>query len=117
MALVKRSRYWSYDFTLFGRRYCGSTKRTNQQAAKNVESALRLQILNSVQSVPQRKEVPKFSELADDFLEWVKVNLAPATARLHGVNVADLKKFFGTKLVTEIDVESVRSSNSGERAR
>lgn len=107
MAVVKRSKFWSYDFELFGRRYVGSTKRTNRKDAENAVSALRLRILNSVQGVPKHSDIPRLSELADRFIGWAEVNLSPATVVLHKVNVASLKKFFGGRLVTEIDAESV----------
>jgi hypothetical protein len=38
MAVSKRGRFYHYEFELSGRRYRGSTKRTNRQDALKVEA-------------------------------------------------------------------------------
>jgi len=107
MAIFKRGRYYHYDFELNGHRYYGSTKRTSKQKAENALAVLRMQILDGVQGVPNSKAVPSFSKFADQFLEWAKVNLEKSTVKLHRVNLADLKRFFRGKLLTEIDTGDV----------
>ena len=96
-----------YEFELGGRRYRGSTKRTNRQDALKVEATKRTRLLNSLQDIPHPTAVPTFAELADQFLEWAKANLAETTVVLHRVNIDRLKQFFRGKLINEIDRKSV----------
>jgi integrase len=107
MAVSKRRRVYHYEFELNGRRYRGSTKRRNKQAAQTVESIIRTRLLDTTQGVPRPSDIPTFAEMADQFLAWAKTNLAPATVKLHRVNIAKLKKFYKGKLLTEIDQKSV----------
>ncbi len=109
MALIKRGNIYHFQFELNGQRHRGSTKRTNLQAARAVESALRLRLLNAIQGVPERVDVPTFAKIADQFLEFAETNLANATLSLHRVNVKDLKRFFKGKLVNQIDRLGVES--------
>ena len=107
MAVSKRGRIYHYEFELGGRRYRGSTKRTNRQDALKVEATLRTRLLNSIQGIPHPSAVPSFAEFADQFLEWAKLNLSKATVKLHRVNIDRLKQFFRGKLINEIDRKSV----------
>ena len=107
MAVSKRGRFYHYEFELGGRRYRGSTKRTNRQDALKVEATKRTRLLNSLQEIPHLTAVPTFAEFADEFLNWAKVNLAAATVELHRVNIARLKQFFRGRLINEIDRKSV----------
>jgi hypothetical protein len=107
MAVSKRGRFYHYEFELGGRRYRGTTKRTNRQDALKVEATKRTRLLNSLQEIPHPTAVPTFAELADQFLNWAKVNLAKATVVLHRVNIDRLKQLFRGKLINEIDRRSV----------
>ena len=107
MAVSKRGRVYHYEFELGGHRYRGTTKRTNRQNALKVEATKRIRLLNSLQDIPHPTAVPTFAELADQFLNWAKVNLAKATVVLHLVNIDRLKQFFRGKLINEIDRKSV----------
>jgi integrase len=107
MAVSKRGRFYHYEFELGGRRYRGTTKRTNRQDALKVEATKRTRLLNSLQEIPNPTSVPTFAEFADQFLNWAKVNLSKATVKLHRVNIERLKQFFRGKLINEIDRKSV----------
>ena len=107
MAVSKRGHIYHYEFELGGRRYRGSTKRRNKQAAQTVESTIRTRLLDTTQGVPRPSDIPTFAEMTDQFLAWAKTNLAPATVKLHRVNIAKLKKFYKGKMLTEIDRRSV----------
>ena len=107
MAIFKRGRFYHYDFELNGHRYYGSTKRTSKQKAEDAVAVLRKRILDGVQGIPRSKGIPGFSEFADRFLEWAKVNLEKSANKIHRVNVADLKRYFRGKLLTEIDTGDV----------
>ena len=74
MAVSKRGRIYHYEFELGGRRYRGSTKRTNRQDALKVEATKRTRLLNSLQEIPNPTAVPTFAEFADQFLKWGKAN-------------------------------------------
>ena len=106
MAVSKRGHIYHYEFELGGRRYRGSTKRTNRQDALKVEATQRTRLLNSIQGIPTPTTVPTFAELADQFLKWAKTNLADATVVLHKVNIDRLKQFFRGRLINEIDRKS-----------
>ena len=58
MAVSKRGRIYQYEFELGGRRYRGSTKRTNRQDALKVEATQRTRLLNSIQGIPNPTAVP-----------------------------------------------------------
>jgi integrase len=107
MAVSKRGRFYHFEFELGGRRYRGSTKRTNRQDALKVEATKRTRLLNSLQEIPHLAAVPTFAEFADEFMMWAKANLAKATVELHRVNVDRLKQFFRGKLINEVDRKSV----------
>ena len=107
MAVSKRGRVHHYEFELGGRRYRGSTKRTNRQDALKVEATKCTRLLNSLRDIPHPTAVATFAELADQFLNWAKVNLAKATVVLHHVNIDRLREFFRGKLINEIDRKSV----------
>lgn len=107
MAICKRGRFYHFDFELNGHRYYGSTKRTSKQKAENAVAVLRKRILDGVQGVRNSKAVLSFSKFADQFLEWAKLNLEKSTVKLHRVNIADLKRYFRGKLLTEIDTGGV----------
>jgi integrase len=108
LAVSKGGRIYHYEFELGGRRYRGSTKRTNRQDALKVEATQRTRLLNSIQGIPNPTAVPTFAEFADQFLKWAKTNLAEATVVLHRVNIDRLKQFFRGKLINEIDRKSVK---------
>jgi integrase len=107
MAVSKRGRIYHYEFELGGRRYRGSTKRTNRQDALKVEATKRTRLLNSLQDIPHPTAVPTFGEFADQFLTWAKLNLSKANVKLHHVNIERLKQFFRGKLINKIDRKSV----------
>jgi integrase len=107
MAVSKRGRVHHYEFELGGRRYRGSTKRTNRQDALKVEATKRTRLLNSLQDIPHPTAVPTFAEFAGQFLNWAKPNLSKATVKLHRINIDRLKQFFRGKLINEIDRKSV----------
>ena len=107
MAVSKRGHIYHYEFELGGRRYRGTTKRTNRQDALKVEATKRTRLLNSLQDIPHPTAVPTFAEFADQFLIWAKANLAEATAVLHRVHIDRLKQFFRGKLINEIDRKGV----------
>lgn len=51
MAVSKRGRFYHYEFELAGRRYRGSTKRTNRQAALKVEATWVVHIVDALSNI------------------------------------------------------------------
>jgi integrase len=116
MVYLRGNVYW-YEFRVFGRRYRGSTKRRNKQAALSVESVTRIKLLNAAQGVPNPVSIPTVSEFSDTFLTNVKVNLSKSTHTLHKVNVDSVKKYFKGRLLTEVspgDVEQFKMWRAGQ---
>ena len=67
MAVSKRGRIYHYEFELGGRRYRGSTKRTNRQDALKVEATKRTRLLNSLQASRIRRLSPLSGNLRTRF--------------------------------------------------
>jgi integrase len=112
MAVFKRGKVYHYEFSLQGRRYRGSTKRTNRQAAQTIESVTRNRLLNSIQGVPTPTAIPTLGEFADRFLGWAESNLSRSTVKLHRINIVLLKRFYRGQLLTQIDRQSVEDFKS-----
>jgi integrase len=121
--LYKRGKVFWYEFIVNGKRYRKSTKRRNAGDAAKVESADRMRLLNTVQGIPTPTTVPTVSQFADVFMENVRANLSKGSATLHDFNVRTLKRFMGSKLLTDVtskDVEdfkvwrSKQSKESGQ---
>ena len=71
MSVFKRrgSRFYQFDFEFEGRRYRGSTKMTNGQAAERVEAAKKLRLAERRGGIIRREPAPLLSKIAPQFLE------------------------------------------------
>lgn len=72
MSLTKRGNVWWYEFAVDGVRYRGSTKLSNKEKARNVESTVRTDIINGRFGIVERKPAPVFSDFYSEFVERLK---------------------------------------------
>ncbi len=75
MAVLKRGKFWHYEFMIDGRRYRGSTKETTQSKAKHVESLIIAEVRNSGAD-PNYKRAPFLDEFALRFLAYVDAQVS-----------------------------------------
>jgi integrase len=89
MSVFKRkpSPYYRYDFVFEGRRFQGSTKLTNKNAAGQAESILRAKLAQSRAGIVERTKVPIFRDFAPEFLERTKNEMRPNTSRGYRVSL------------------------------
>ena len=74
-----KSKYYWYDFTVRGERYCGSTKETNQTRA---QKAAALKLVATIKgSDPLDRKPPTLREYSKDFLQWVETGRLEADSR------------------------------------
>lgn len=117
--LTKRGKkpQWHYRFMIAGKIYSGSTglraSARNRTAAEKQEAARRQAILTSGRDPGALRHVP-FTEAAEKFLAWVRVEhrAKPETARRVAVSFASLGRFFGDRPVSDLgaaDIEAYKS--------
>src|SRR6267143_1036251 len=89
MSVFKRkpSPYYRYDFVFEGRRFQGSTKLTNKNAAGQAESILRAKLAQSRAGIVERTPVPILRNFAEEFLERTKNEMRPNTSRGYRVSL------------------------------
>jgi hypothetical protein len=100
MALRKRGGIYHYHFWVEGKRYRGSTKKTNEAAARRVEALLMAEA-EEKGDVLLRRRSPLLRDFKPRFLDWVQGNnkLQQATKDyyangwrlLEGTNVAEMR--------------------------
>ncbi len=76
------SKYFWYDFTVRGERFCGSTKETNETRADKVVA---LKLAAAIKgSDPLDRKPPSLRDYSKDFLEWVDTGrLEPDSRRYY----------------------------------
>src|SRR5438270_5345159 len=70
MAIIKRGKYWHYEFMLDGQRYRGTTKETVQSRARTVESLRIAEARNKGANVNLRR-APVLRDFSKRFLKYV----------------------------------------------
>jgi site-specific recombinase XerD len=108
MPLRNRNGIWNYRFKLDGREYSGTTDlaatKQNAREAQDKESKHR-QDLREGRNPTRRILIREFSDAAEEFLEWVKVEHRqhPNSYRRIATSFASVKVFFGREAVGLID--------------
>lgn len=105
MALYKRpdSRYWWMEFEFETRRHQLSTKCRNKRDAEKFEAAYRTQLANDKVDLRPKRSALTFQTAAQEFLAWSKLQQKESTFRRYETSSKALIKYFGPRLVTEID--------------
>lgn len=75
MSIVKRGKYWHYEFRIEGRKYRGSTHETKEAKAKTYESLYRAKVVEAGSTMPVRK-APTLYEFSKRFLAYVDDRVA-----------------------------------------
>ena len=72
MSLTKRGKVWWYEFVLDGIRHRGSTKLSNKDKARIVESAVRTQIVNGRFGIVAREPAPSFERFYYELIQRLR---------------------------------------------
>jgi integrase len=121
MAVVKdkRSPFWRYDFQIGGRRFYGSTKRTNRREAEAVERAEREKAKRHLAQVRAAASSLRLDDVAGRY--WQEVGKYHAGARATERQLGYLIEFFGKdKLLpdfTDDDVARLVAWRRGHQRR
>lgn len=101
MSSYKRGRYYWYSFWFRGSRIQCGTKSTSSRVASKLEALHKARLIEGRQSPTPAKEVPKFSDFTDRYLEYSKANKRSYSIEECYVR-ATLKPFFGDRRLDHI---------------
>lgn len=101
MSTYRRGELWSYSFWFDGRRYQCGTKSKSRRFAQKLEALHKARLIEGKLSPAPAKEVPKFSEFSERYMEFSKAN-----KRSYGIEKcyvrAILKPYFGEHRLDQI---------------
>jgi hypothetical protein len=107
MTVYRRgSAYW-FDFVHKGQRVQRSTRQGNRRVAEQIEATERSRLALADVGIVEREPAPLLSEYAKHFLVEVGKDRNPRTVRRYRVSLVSLKKWFGSKRLSEISPESI----------
>lgn len=112
MSLIKRERFWHYDFIYKGKRFQGSTDQTNKNIAKLVEAKVRSDAALELFGIAPPKRSPMFKEFMDPrFLDHVRQHNKekPATVGFYEEKVRRLLEYepFAKARISDIDEDMI----------
>jgi integrase len=113
--LKPKSSYYSYDFTVRGERYRGSTKETDPNRAGKIAA---LKLAEAIKgSDPLDRKPPTLREYSVDFLEWVEDGRLESDSRRYyknGWRLLDNAKIASRRLdkITQDDIEKLKFPGS-----
>src|SRR5712692_8992537 len=89
MAIYQRGTSYYYDFVYKGQRYTGCigpvsrtvAKPVSRTVAKEEEARKKAEVIEGRLNPAKARKTPRFDAFADEYLDWVKANRAPGTAR------------------------------------
>jgi integrase len=89
MGLMKRGKYWNFEFQSEGKRYQGSTRHTDKEQAAAWLSAYRTNLVNTGMGLVQRPVLSMFLE--NEFNQWIELQAkTEATRNLYRRNIKTL---------------------------
>ncbi len=117
--LKPKSSNYSYDFTVRGERYRGSTKESDRNRAEKIAALKLAEALKG--SDPLDRKSPTLREYSVDFLEWVETGrLEPDTRRYYknGWRLIDKTKIASRRMdkITQDDIEKLQFPGSASNA-
>ena len=112
MTIYRRgSAYW-FDFVHKGQRVQRSTRQGNRRVAEQIEATERSRLALAEVGIVEREPAPLLSDFAKHFLVEVGKDRNPRTVRRYRVSLVSLEKWFGSKRLSEITVESIEQYKS-----
>ena len=95
MSVFKRGGVYWFEFVHRGRRFRQSTRQTNRQSAKDMESALRTALAKGDFGILERPEAPLLKNFSQRFIDAIQVRCAakPATILFYSKKLARLLEF------------------------
>lgn len=107
MTVYKRGNVYWFDFVFKGRRIQRSTRQGNWRVAEQLEAADRSRLALADVGIVEREPAPVFSDFAKHFLAEMSKECNPRTVRRYQVSLVSLKKWFGSKRLSEITAEAI----------
>ena len=104
--LYKRGRFYYYDFTFEGKRFNASTGCEYKSRAQIVLRKKMVEVLDGKYRPNRNKQFIRFSQLAQEFLEW-SFNHRKGTYERDIQIVGHLKSFFGKSVIENITPKEV----------
>jgi site-specific recombinase XerD len=80
--------------------------------AEQLEAAERSRLALADAGIVEREPAPLFSDFAEQFLAEVEKDRHPRTVRRYRISLVSLKKWFGSKRISEITVEAISQYKS-----
>ncbi len=103
---LRRSKFWSYEFTFRGSRIRETTGLTSKTAARDAERTRRQKLAEGSSGL--RRVKPKlFRQAASDWLALKRGALAPSSLRIEEGNLSHLLPVFGSALACDIEASDV----------
>jgi integrase len=116
--IYKRGKVYQYEFTIKGKRYRGTTGKTNRVIALQVEADKRSNVGKEKQPKGNGDLRPgTFKEVFECFLLWAASHVKPKTLRRYGVSGKRLGAHFGSRAVSELrqaDIEDFKTARRTE---
>jgi integrase len=103
---VRRSKFWSYEFSFAGSRIREKTGLTSKTAARDAERARRQKLAEGTSGL--RRVRPKlFRQAATEWLAMKRSSLAPSSYRIEEKSLDHLLPFFGNVLACDIEAADI----------
>jgi integrase len=103
---LRRSKFWSYEFTFAGSRIRETTGLTSKTAAREAERERRRQLAEGSSGIRRRK--PRlFRQVSEEWLSLKRSSLAESSLRIEKKNLDHLLPSFGATLATDIEAADV----------
>ena len=115
--IVKRGKYYHYQFQINGKRYRGSTKSTNKAEALRLEAAKHMECFRNPEGSNGPAEKLGFDVAFDRFLSWASGHVKSGTHKRYRVSARRLTAHFGSTRIERMNtqvLESFKSIRSGE---
>jgi integrase len=115
MSIFKRNRIYWYKFMWNGEMFRESTRQTNQNTARDMESAHRTSLAKGEVGIREKRVAPSLTDFCEKRLApWLKSTTAPKTWR--DFYRVGLQAIVGYKPLANLPVDQISSENAAEFA-
>jgi|SRR5215831_223873 len=119
MSLIKRGKYWQYDFWYRNERFQGSTEQTNKNLARTLEAKIKSDLALANVGITPPKPSPTLKELLEGpFLQDVELHsVKPLTKTFHREKTRRLLAYETWRDIRIADIEEWINPYAQERLR
>ena len=117
MTLYRRGKVWWFEFLLNGIRVRQSSKLTNKELARKVESATRNAMALSAGGVEKVPDPMLFAKAAESYLLDREAHWSAKTREMHTNSLAHLKPHFTKLLVQDVKAEHIPDTSAPVRRK